>query len=265
MATTWRLLRPILSQKSASSAQFSALRFASSNAKRDAQLDQYGPLPTADPFLPDPLKQPASDLWPTEKDLAATPAASQSTLPPHPTSSPDFPFFQHPLYIPLAQPKTGLGTIIPPLKWPVYDQSVLSAQQSNLPSPPRWWYSEFGNREMDPIGDYPRDVPMQWTQLRDPYKYWDQQGRREYGEIMYDHDNYTDFLGIGPEVHWWVPFMGMMKAFGFIGLVAFGVAWYDPSAHMLFTDRDYPHDGLRVELGGNPEEHDDNWMAARKL
>ena len=198
----------------------------------------HSPSLAEDPYQPDPLKEPASALWPTEADIAEstkTHSAIPKTLPPHPSSAPDFAFFQHPLYIPLAQPKTGLGPIIPPLKWPEYDQSVLSAQQSNLPSPPRWWYREFGDRENDPIGDYPRDVPMQWTQLRDPYKYWDQQGRRNYGEIMYDHDNYTDFLGIGPEVHWWVPFMGMMKAFGFIALVTFGVAWYDPSAHMYFV------------------------------
>ncbi|TPX44723.1 hypothetical protein SeMB42_g04237 [Synchytrium endobioticum] len=129
--------------------------------------------------------------------------------------------------------------------------------QSSLPS--------SGPNTINRYCDYPRDVPMQWTQLRDPYKYWDQQGRRNYGEIMYDHDNYTDFLGIGPEVHWYVPFMGMMKVFGFIALVAFGVAWYDPAANMYFTERDYPYDGLRLELGGDPEDPDDRAQAARRL
>ncbi|TPX40572.1 hypothetical protein SeLEV6574_g06546 [Synchytrium endobioticum] len=252
--STWRLLRPIsvfLSARTPSIPQALCCRCASTSTappRQDRKLDQYGPQLVDDPFAPDPLHKTASQQWPTEADiLEATrsqPATLPVTLPSHPSSSPDAAFFQHPLYIPLAQPKTGLGPIIPPLKWPEYDQSVLSAQQS---------------------GDYPRDVPMQWTQLRDPYKYWDQQGRRNYGEIMYDHDNYTDFLGIGPEVHWYVPFMGMMKVFGFIALVAFGVAWYDPAANMYFTERDYPYDGLRLELGGDPEDPDDRAQAARRL
>ena len=54
-----------------------------------------------------------------------------------------------------------MGPIIYPLKWPEYDQSILSSQQMNISSPLYWNYREIENREDAALGDYPRYVPMQ--------------------------------------------------------------------------------------------------------
>lgn len=69
---------------------------------------------------------------------------------------------------------------------------------------------EFDDQTIAPTGDYPRDIPLQWTQLKDPFKYWDQQGRRNFGEIIHDHDHFTDWLGPGPVVDWKKPFAHML-------------------------------------------------------
>ncbi|KAJ3177977.1 NADH dehydrogenase 1 beta subcomplex subunit 8 ndufb8 [Gaertneriomyces sp. JEL0708] len=161
----------------------------------------------------------------------------------------------HPLYTPPAPTETGIGILQPPLKFPEYDQSVPSTQSSGLPSPPTWHDKGFDSAEA-PIGDYPR-LPLQWAQLKDPFKYWDQQGRRNYGDIVYDHDNFADQWSIGNEQHWWLPLKHTMQLMGVIAFMGFCVHWFDPSQHLWFAEKDYPFDGLRVELGGDPKNAED--------
>lgn len=160
------------------------------------------------------------------------------------------------------KPQTGIGPLLPPLKWPEYDQKTPSMEESGLPSPPNWHDKGFDDAETAPIGDYPR-IRSQFAQLRDPFKYWDQQGRRDYGEILYDHDQYTDMWSIGPEVHWWEPFKHSVKLLGVIAAMGACVHWWDPEKHLWFAEKDYPFDGLRVELGGDPENVSDTFHRVR--
>ena len=146
---------------------------------------------------PDLTLEPAHEIWTREKlGLKRKPREPMST---------EGRLYDHPMYTPIDPPHTGLGPLISPMKWPEYDQSMLSAQQMNLPTPPYWNYVEIEDRESAPIGDYPRHIPMQYAVLRDPFKYWDQQMRRNFGEVMYDHDEITDVWGPGPEVAWQKP------------------------------------------------------------
>src|SRR5690348_17024623 len=81
-----------------------------------------------------------------------------------------------------------------------------------------------GNTE-PPIGDYPQ-IPLQWTGLKDPIKYWDQQGRRNYGEIVHEHYQFTNIWGVGTENDMSL-FWSSFRAVGlFLGTICVGVwAW----------------------------------------
>ncbi|KND03546.1 uncharacterized protein SPPG_01023 [Spizellomyces punctatus DAOM BR117] len=196
---------------------------------------------------PEPLRGVAAELW-TDQQVPQTLK---------PDSDPNA-LLQHPLYTPPMKPQTGIGPLIAPLKWPEYDQKMPSSEESGLPSPPNWHDRGFDDPVSAPIGDYPRIRP-QFAQLRDPFKYWDQQGRREYGEVLYDHDNFTDMWSIGPEVHWWVPFKHCAKLLGIVALMGACVHWWDPEKHLWFAEKDYPFNGLRVELGGDPNDENDTF------
>jgi len=169
-------------------------------------------------------------------------------------------YFQDSLYTPPAKPYTGIGPIKFPLKYPEFDQKTLSSQASGLPAPGAWRAVSFDDPNTAPIGQYPKIEP-QWTQLKDPHQYWDKQGRRNYGDILYDHDNFTDYISIGPEIHWWLPFQGFLKAVGLIALGSGLVILWDPRSHLWFAEKEYPYEGLRAELGGDPKNEDDNWMS----
>jgi hypothetical protein len=72
-----------------------------------------------------------------------------------------------------------------------------------------------------------------YTSLKDPYTYWDVQGRRNYGEIIHDQDMFTDIWGIGPEQS---PSFGLKllaQAAAFVGLVCFGVWVWNPEQHSI--------------------------------
>jgi NhaP-type Na+/H+ or K+/H+ antiporter len=43
-----------------------------------------------------------------------------------------------------------------------------------------------------------------------------------------------------------------LHIFGIIAAIFMSVYIWDPSQHMWFAEKDYPFDGLRVELGGDP-------------
>jgi hypothetical protein len=127
----------------------------------------------------------------------------------------------HELFTPSSTPDQGLGPMVKPLHFPEYDQSVLSFQQTGLPSPPAWEYAEIENRLDEPVGDYPRFVPMQYSLLKDPYVYWDQQNRRNFGEILYANDQMTNVWSPGP-LPSWKKFFGLYA--GFIALFS-GLAY----------------------------------------
>ncbi|KAL3902080.1 MAG: hypothetical protein SGCHY_000114 [Lobulomycetales sp.] len=195
------------------------------------------------PADPEPLQEAAHEIWTRKQTGAAYKPAG-----PDPSD-----VYRDPMYTPPARPLTGIGPIIAPLKWPEYDQRAGTAHLR----PP-----QFDDPATAPIGDYPRDIPFQWTQLKDPFKYWDQQGRRNYGEILHDHDQFTDWLSHGPVPDWKKPFTGLLGVFGVFALMGLSVAYWDPESRRYWTPREFPYDGLRVELGGDPNDKTDAWMSA---
>ncbi|KAI8814386.1 hypothetical protein BJ742DRAFT_864919 [Cladochytrium replicatum] len=223
-----------------------------SYASRRIKEEDYAPYRGIDRLPPDPIPFVGAQLYDVKrgaspKDQAPEPVESDTLL-------------QHPMYTPPAKPQTELGRVDPPMHMPVYDQTPGPSQATG--SPTSWWYVEFDDRATAPIGDYPRDVPMQWTQLKDPHTYWDKQGRRNYGEVLYDHANFVDFMSSGPQPHPWRYLVATFHVLGTIGLIGFAVYWWDPYKHRWFAEKDYPFDGLRVELGGDPSDPEDKWMAA---
>ncbi|KAI8820726.1 uncharacterized protein EV422DRAFT_529901 [Fimicolochytrium jonesii] len=197
---------------------------------------------------PEPLRKTGVELW-SEKQA---PGQEASPIPEQDADE----LFSHPLYTPPARPQTGIGPVQAPLKWPEWDQSLPSHQASGLPSPPTYYDAGFDDPATAPIGDYPHVKP-QFALLRNPFGYWDQQGRRDYGEILYDHDQFTDIWSIGPEVHWWEPFKHAAQVLAAIAGMGVLVHWWDPAEHLWFAEKDYPYDGLRVELGGDPNDESD--------
>lgn len=120
-------------------------------------LKNAASIPQGEREAPEPLPEAAHDIWTRE----------QQGLEYKPPKGKETDWFHHPLYSPPADPETGIGPMIAPLKWPEFDQKVLSAQESGFAN--NWTKYEFDSPTA-PIGNYPRDIPLQWTQLKDPFK-----------------------------------------------------------------------------------------------
>ncbi|KAI8927551.1 hypothetical protein BC831DRAFT_451853 [Entophlyctis helioformis] len=201
---------------------------------------------------PDQLKLSGPQLW-TELHVKSPPVGPQVDE--------ENDLLQHPLYTPPLNPDTSIGPLIKPLHYPEFDQRKNYWTDTGV----RGYDSINDYRFEDPkqalIGQYP-DVTPQFATLRDPYAYWDQQGRRNFGEILYDHDNLTHIWGIGHTVHWWVPVVTSARVFGFLAFLATLVYVWDTEKHLFFAEKDYPYNGLRIELGGDPNDESDNYGAA---
>ncbi|KAI9340655.1 hypothetical protein DFJ73DRAFT_844616 [Zopfochytrium polystomum] len=195
----------------------------------------------------DPIDLSAGELW-THRQVG-TPQAT---------------IFEDPLYTPPTKEQTGIGPLLKPLHFPEYDQKRPTTKEN--PKMSRLYAYrpyEFGHVD-DPIGDYPR-LPYQWAHLRDPYKYWDQQGRRNYGEVIQDQANNADlFAYAGPAPHPGQFVRMYLQLFAAVFGVYTLIAWWDPEEHLICAKRDYPFNGLRVELGGDALNEADDSMASRR-
>lgn len=90
---------------------------------------------------------------------------------------------------------------------------------------------------------------MQYATLRDPYSYWDMQGRRNYGEVVYDHDEMTDVWGIGPEMDARGPIRSWLTMAAYT-LGVLGLVWlWDPQSKAPWAEREFPFDNLKEERG----------------
>jgi hypothetical protein len=98
--------------------------------------------------------------------------------------------------------------------------------------------------------------------LKDPFTYWDKQGRRNYGEILHDMDNFTDSMGIGPMEDTTNAMEAWKFSASFIAVIVGVVYFWDPEKHLFWAEKDYPFDGLRVELGGDKNDPSDNFNSA---
>ncbi|KAJ3103360.1 hypothetical protein HDU97_010198 [Phlyctochytrium planicorne] len=220
-----------------------SVRWASSNEN----VPRPGDL--SDERFADNLEKPSgSELW-TAKNV---PGYVNKGLPP--AEDPDR-LLDGPLYTPRAKLDVTLGPLISPLKWPEYNQrnGRPNAGLPHINMLAGYDPTTYDRIDNPPPGGYP-DIPHQWTQLKDPLKYWDQQGRREYGEVLHRYDNLSDEWGVGAEISPWYPLMKTAQVAAVIAGVTLALAWWDPEAHRWFSHKDFPYDGLRVELGGDPDD-----------
>jgi hypothetical protein len=171
-----------------------------------------------------PLTPTASEIWTNER----FPPGPPQVAPENPDA-----IFSHPVYTPQAKPNTGLGPLAEPLHWPEFDQAMkpTDVTMPGVSSPPVVKVVDWDHPTDSPIGDYPR-LPVQYTALKDPFKYWDQQGRRNYGEVLHEHHNLLDEWSIGPEVEGWTQLKATLQVFAFIALMGFGVAAFDPEKNL---------------------------------
>jgi hypothetical protein len=152
-----------------------------------------------------------------------TPVAVDLWLKKNSAKQPDV--FKHPQYIPLNEEATGLVNK-PGLVWPEFDQS----RGVDPKKPNSYLFRPYDDNETSPIGDYPRITP-QFASLRDPFKYWDQQSRRNFGEILYDHDNFTDSWGIGVEMDPAHPRKALFKFTAFFATLVGLIVLWNPEKH----------------------------------
>ncbi|RXK36922.1 hypothetical protein M231_05824 [Tremella mesenterica] len=104
--------------------------------------------------------------------------------------------------------------------------------------------------EIDPqLNGYPQ-LPYVSLQSRSPFGWWDQQERKNFGEVVHEEE---DRLGMwGPDVHRISGGSALMQlglAFSLIGLFAYGLSITRPQRPV--AQRTYSYGGLAVELGGN--------------
>jgi hypothetical protein len=165
----------------------------------------------------------AADIW-TAQNATKAPGSAHSK----PVGEDVSPILAHPMYTAPDIPSTGVGELIYPLNMPGYDQATPSREASGLPN--HWTDVDFDAGHPQPIGEYPV-LARQWTSLRDPHTYWDKQGAREYGQVLQDHDTFTDAMGIDHEEHWSVLLRPWAWTFGTITLMSVLVGMWDPSAH----------------------------------
>lgn len=227
----------------------SSVRFASDNGS-DNFFGRAMPRAPEDPHVPT-----APELW-TQKHIGVP----KPRTPPYDPSA----IFSHPLYTPPSSVDISVGPLIPPLALPEFDQSRPTlAQNPRLSKFYAYKHEQFGGVD-DPLGGYPR-LPMQWAHLKDPYKYWDQQGRRNYGDLLYEHENLTDQMSfVGPTLDPSAFYQGVFQVFLTIGIVYTFIAYYNPEKNLWMAEKDYPFDGLRIELGGDPNNKDDFVHPARR-
>ncbi|KAJ3287232.1 hypothetical protein HDU79_005855 [Rhizoclosmatium sp. JEL0117] len=226
---------------------------------RHASTKPYDPFarsPRATPELPLPS---SGELWSNNQVPPSKPSHAD-------TFDPDA-IVTHPLLTQPAKPYTGIGEkMLGPLKWPEFDQSGLLASTNPLvksPPGPDPSLANFENALEAPIGAYPR-ITHQFTELKDPFKYWDQQSRRNYGDIIADQELQMNHWSHGPGVNKG-PFLQaiLVVLASFAALYNVIDAW-DPSKHLWQAERDYPYDGLHLELGADPENLEDNAVTARQ-
>ncbi|KAJ3212743.1 hypothetical protein HDU82_007124 [Entophlyctis luteolus] len=247
------LLPPLLR---ASRRTLSASMQLLTSAPPPKKYDPFANAPAADP---EPLHPSASEIWsrsqlPSQKPLSRDDVISDDDI------------FAHPLYTPAAKPFIGIGKLLGPMQYPEYDQSgFLAGNNPNIKSPPGpdVAVNTFEDALEAPIGDYPR-IPHQWTELKDPFKYWDQQGRRNYGDILADQELQMNQWTHGPAtaVRPAIIVVGGFL-FAMAGLFAAISAW-DPEKHLWQAQRDYPFNGLHLELGADPNDLDDTAITARQ-
>ena len=80
---------------------------------------------------------------------------------------------------------------------------------------------------------------------------------------MHEFDNFQDIWGIGHEGSMKRALESLRRVFGVVAIVAGVVYFWDPKSHAIWAEKDYPFDGLRVEMGGDPADPSDKFNSAQ--
>ncbi|CAG8575912.1 2789_t:CDS:2 [Paraglomus brasilianum] len=119
-------------------------------------------------------------------------------------------------------------------------------------------YAEFGKpRVSDPmIGDYP-NKPWEPRGLRPPTGWWDEQERLNSEEELHEEEEVMSLFStdIYTETTPGKAVRDLLISAGVVGSIGLIVYLTLPERPMVL--RTYPFDGLRVELGGNPNDPND--------
>ncbi|GFZ43895.1 hypothetical protein JCM24511_01615 [Saitozyma sp. JCM 24511] len=104
--------------------------------------------------------------------------------------------------------------------------------------------------EIDPqLNGYPQ-LPYVSLQTREPFGWWDQQERKNFGEVVHEEE---DVLGMwGPDVFsisGGTAVISLIAAFSAIGAFAYLLTSARPLRPV--AAREYPYGGLEKELGGH--------------
>jgi len=109
-----------------------------------------------------------------------------------------------------------------------------------------------GPQEEDPqLGGYPQ-LPWLSNQLRPARGWWDQQGRRNFGEPLHEEDEALNMWSPDPPV---IPPEVALRQFiiAWLGIIGFGYIIYLNVPERPAIARQYPYNGLVKELGGLEE------------
>ncbi|KAJ3119865.1 hypothetical protein HK100_000124 [Physocladia obscura] len=219
----------------------------------------YNPFAESERAEADAVAPSAAELW-TQRQGA--PAANA-----HQDDEADA-LFAHPLYTPPAAPDVSLGPLAPGrgLQWPEFDQGgLLASTNPRVPSPPRQdpGFASFDDPLEAQIGAYPR-VPQQFSELKDPFAYWDQQARRNYGDVLDDQFLQLNQWSHGPAPNPRIYVAAIVGVLALLAGVFAAVSAWDPLDHLWHAERDYPFNGLHLELGADPNNLDDTQVTARQ-
>ncbi|KAK9701772.1 hypothetical protein K7432_011563 [Basidiobolus ranarum] len=115
------------------------------------------------------------------------------------------------------------------------------------------------------IGDYP-NLPWENKQLRYPRDYWDQTERRNFGETIPEQDEILGIWITDPNpINPWRALAELLVVGSVIVGGAIALAKYALPDREIAVPRDYPFDGLRVEMGSDPNDVEDLSRSARKF
>ena len=81
--------------------------------------------------------------------------------------------------------------------------------------------------------------------------------------MLHEFDNFTDIWGIGHEGSMKRALESLRRVLGVVFVIAGAVYFWDPKSHAIWAEKDYPFDGLRVEMGGDPNDPSDTFNSAQ--
>ncbi|RIB08309.1 hypothetical protein C2G38_2045278 [Gigaspora rosea] len=110
------------------------------------------------------------------------------------------------------------------------------------------------NVEDPQIGDYP-NLPVEFKLDRPPLGWEDQQNRRNFGEPIHEEEEILNVWSFDRyDIDFGDAAMQLLTFFALLGIYMFAIKQTDHESPAI--KKQYPYDGLRVELGGEADNND---------